>query len=183
MTRRRQEGITLLECLIYVACLSLLANVLFPVFMDATRLSVYGNAAADRLRSVTEFREVFTQTVHEATQVVDVAGIYRTGSDQIVLGLTPDMNGAKRYAVIGAVPNEPKLQCLNLFEENGALVLERCRLFALHTTSVNVIHVQTPGNLSQITFDISLLNAAGKKDKPPVPYRFESVMRASKGVQ
>ena len=183
MTRRRQEGVTLLECLMYVACLSLVANALFPIFMDATRLSAYGNAAADRLRITGEFREVFTQTVHEATRVVDGAGIYQTGSDQIVLGLTSDDTGAKRYAVIGAVPDAPKLQCLHLREENGALVVERCRVFALHTVSVNVAHTQTPGNFSQITFDIRLLNAAGKKDKPPVPYRFESVMRASEGVQ
>ena len=183
MTRRGKEGMILIECLMYVVCLSLVANVLFSVFLDATRLSVYGNTMSERLRTISEFREVFTRTVHEATQVVDVAGIYRTANDQIVLGLSPDETGAKRYAVMGVFPEASNLQCLHFREENGALVLERCQVFALPSASVTITHTQTPGGLPQITFDVNLVNAAGKTNKPPIPYRFEGVMRASGGVQ
>lgn len=179
MTRRRSEGMTLLECLMYVACLSIAANVLIPAFTDATRLSAYGNAAAERLGVVSDFRANLTRTVHEATRVIESAGIYFTGNDQLVLELPPDDSGMKQYAVVGKVPEAPKLQCLRLHEENGVLVPDQCLVYPLQTTELQFTHVRTLEGVTLVTLNLRVMNIAGKKDKPPVLYRFDSATRTA----
>jgi hypothetical protein len=174
----RQEGITLIECLVYVVVLMTLGNIIASTYIDTSRLAAYCGTAIVRQRTLNEFCETFIRTVHESTGTIDSVGPYRTDDTQLVLALSPADDDVKRFAVLGPVPDKAGLQRLNFREENGVPVLESCRLFRLPLAGVNIAYTKEENNAcAHVTLDALVLNAAGDKRRPPVPYRFEGVTR------
>lgn len=176
--KRSTLGATLIECLVYVACLTAFGNILASIYIDTTRLSVHGENTIERLRQLGEFRELFSKTVRESSGVVQSVGPYQTGGEQVVLALAPaEDTGARRYAVFALLPNKAGIQCLYLREEDGKPVVEFCRLYYMAVDGLRITCSTGAGTgRTHISLETGIYGASGKK-RPPQLYRFDGVSR------
>lgn len=181
-TRPHEQGTTLFECLVYVALITVLINLLISTHVSATRLSLSSTAALDRLASVTEAGEAFSESIRQARGVVESVGAYHTGPSQAVLSLPPDpADGAPRYVVLGHSPEANRLWRMAVVQRDGAFETESYSKCALPVTGLRIDYGGAPTSARLLTIDIETPNAANRKDREAVVYRFMAALRAVPG--
>ena len=181
--RRRisnDAGMSLLETLGYVAVLAVLVNLTLTLFIGASRLSILGTTALDRLRMVEDVREGFSETVREARRVVSGVGAYETGPGQLVLELPPDASDgdARRYAVLGHITSALCLGRLEVVERGGVCEASSYSTYALPIAGVRFEYdSEHLERVRLVTLQLDAQNAA--KTKAPATYRFQASLRGS----
>jgi len=172
---------SLIEMLGYVAVLAVLVNLTLTLFIGASRLSVLGTAALDRLRMVEDLREGFTETVREARRVAPGVGAYRTGPGQLVVELPPLETTdapARRYAILGHITSSLCLGRLELVERDGAFETVSYSTYALPLAGIRFEHdADHLDSVRLVTLHIDAKNAA--KTNESVAYRIQASLRAS----
>lgn len=179
-TRGREQGMSLFECLVYVVLLTVLINVVVSAHVSATRLSLASVAALDRLSCVANAGEALCDTVREARGVVESVGAYRTGPSQVVLSLPADpVDGAPRYVVLGHSPEANRLWRMEVAQRQGAFETVSYSKCALAATGLRIDYGGAPPNARLVTFEIETPNAANRKDREAVVYRFMAALRTA----
>jgi hypothetical protein len=173
-------GMLLLECLMYVAILAIVVNLVASVFVSATRLSAVGTAALDRVNAVDDVREAFTRAVREAEAVVPGAGAFATGPNQLVLRmpLGAHKDAHARYVVLGCIDPAPGFKSLEITEKNGQYAPEAYTVCSLPVQSLRFDYGAGPPERARlISLDVVAANA--RKDKDPTTYRLTGALRST----
>ena len=180
-------GMVLIEALAYVAILAIVVNVTMSVFVSASRLSLLGTTALDRLTMVEHIREGYARTVREAQGVVSVVGAYRTGGDRLVLEMprSPEHADARRYVVFGFITSTSCLGRLEIIEKDGQYSAAAYSTYALPVSALRFGYdTPDPEQARLMSLEVDVLDARTKaylrkgpslpklKTKAPVTYRF-----------
>jgi len=181
--RSNDAGMSLLEMMGYMAVLAVLVNLTLTLFIGASRLSVLGTTALDRLRTVEDVREGFTETVREARRVVPGVGVYKTGPGQLVLELPREASDGdtRRYAVLGHITSALCLGRIEVLERGGVCEADSYSTYALPIAGVRFEYdSEHLERVRLVTLQLDAQNAA--KTKAPATYRFQASLRASSSV-
>jgi len=175
--RQRRAGMTLIECLVYVAIFCVVVNLCVSVFLGMSRLSAMQTTALDRMREVEEVREVFSRAVRASYGVVAGVGAYKTGPDQLVLEMPSDPAAAKanHYTILGKLGKESRLARLELVANDGKYTSDSYVTYALPIDALRFQY--DPGQPRVVQCEVDVPNAAKKKNKPPVTYHFLASLR------
>ena len=172
-------GMSLLECLAYIAIFAMIVNLSMSAFVSASRLSAFGSASLERLAITDDLRDAVSSVVREARAVVAGVGAYHTGEDTLVVEL-PSLPGqpmARRYAVIGCVTSKDRLARMEMTETDGKYEITWCSTYSLPIAAVRFSY-DTPDPLRARLISIETDAVNTHKGKPPVPYRFQAALRS-----
>ncbi|HNR34103.1 MAG TPA: hypothetical protein PKO36_02915 [Candidatus Hydrogenedentes bacterium] len=173
---RGNAGMTLLECLAYMAIFAVIVNVSMSTFVSATQLSTMGTRGLDRLNMADEFRDGIARLIREAGSVAEGVGAYRTGPDTLVLAM-PAQSGTRRYTVLGLVGPQNRFSRMDVSETDGVYEVTHFSHYALPVAAVRFgFDNADPLKARLIAVDASLVNT--HRGKPPVPYRFSAALRS-----
>jgi hypothetical protein len=181
---RPDAGMLLLETMVYIGVLAVILNVALSIFISASRLSLMGTTALDRLCMVEEVRQVFSRGAHEAQAVAPGIGAYKTGPDQVVFELPSDhaAEGERRYVVFGRIISPARLSRMEIVEKDGQFSLAACSTYALPVSALQFgFPGDDPGRARLVSVELDVPNAGKTKPKPPVTYRFLAALRGRVG--
>ena len=178
---RRSEGMSLLECLGYVAVLAVVINLGASVFINASQLSALTTLSLDRLRAVDEVREAFVRTVHGSQGITDEIGTYRTDSQHIVLTCPPDpdSDGWRRYVVFGEI-TQAGLGRLEILAKGGELKVEAYTTYSLPVSAATFQADKNGLVTAQLDVPPASRTVSTKNPSPrqPVTYQFAAALRS-----
>lgn len=173
---KANSGMSLIECLAYVALFTIIINVSMSTFISATQLSTMGSRGLDRLNMADELRDSVVRLIREAGNVADGAGMYRTGPDTLVLAM-PALSGTHRYTVLGLVGPKNRFSRIEVSETDGAYEVTHFSHYALPVAAVRFgFDDADPLKARLVSVDASLVNT--HRGKPPIPYRFCASLRS-----
>ncbi len=179
-SRTSTAGMTLLECLGYIAVFSVVINLGLSIFVSSTRLATLTTVALDRLNAVEDVREAFSRTVHEGAEVVSGIESYATGAEQLVLTYppTPESDGWRRYVVFGRITSSAGLGRLDILEKNGTSKVDSLVNYALPVKTIEFKYdTERPTKARLITLEVDVPMSTSKDPRPPRMYRFASALR------
>ncbi|MDQ1256994.1 MAG: hypothetical protein QG656_1595 [Candidatus Hydrogenedentes bacterium] len=175
--QKRTAGYSLLECLAYVAVLSVVINLAAGTFASSLRLSRLGTEAAARVDACEDIRRDFTDAVRGATGVAPSAGPYTTGADCIVLAL-PARDGANRYAILGQLMDDGQFYCVRAVEREGGLGVEHRTAYHRAFDAIRFA-CDSPDTAQTRSVTLELEPELPKRGDAPRPvYRFIAALRA-----
>ncbi len=175
MDTRSHAGTTLLECLAYIAVFCVVVNLCVSAFVSTARLSAFQTTALDRMREVEDVREAFTRAVRSACAVAPGVGAYTSGANQLVLEMPSSDAAVKRYTVFGMFGAKSRLARLDIVSKDGELDASAYVTYAL---PVKALRFECDsGHARSVQCELDVPNAAKKKTKPPVTYRFLAAFR------
>jgi hypothetical protein len=179
---RYTGGMSLLECLAYVAILAVVINLSMSAFVSASRLSSTATAGLNRLAVTDDLREGISRALREARGVAAGVGSYRTGQDTLVveLPLLPDKPIAHRYAVLGRIISKNRLTHMEVAEIDGSYTITWCSTYVLPVSAIRFGYDNAdPLRARLISIEMDVDNV--HKGKPPVSYRFSAALRSRAG--
>ncbi len=177
--RAANAGMSLIECLAYVAIFAVIVNLSMSTFMSATQLSSMGTRGLDRLNMTDELRDGVAQVLREARTVVAGVGAYHTGPDTLVLDMPPrtDAPDARRYVVLGRLGPDNRLARIEVAEKDGVYTTTWFSHYALPVAAVRFGYDNAdPLCARLIAVEADVVNT--HKGKAPVPYRFSAALRS-----
>ena len=172
-------GMSLLECLAYVAIFAVVINLSMSAFVSASRLSSTATAGLNRLAVTDDLREGISRALREARGVAAGVGSYRTGQDTLVveLPLLPDKPIAHRYAVLGRIISKNRLTHMEVAEIDGSYTITWCSTYALPVSAIRFGYDNAdPLRARLISIEMDVDNV--HKGKPPVSHRFSAALRS-----
>lgn len=182
--RVSKAGMTLLECLMYVAIMGVVINISISLFRSSTRISAHGVAVLDRLNSGEEVRTAFLRTVHEAARVADGVAGYKTGGDRIVFEMppAPEKPDERHYVVFGCVASKERVGRLNVSVKNGEAAAGDYISYALPVKTVNFEWASgEPAAARLVTARIQTKMTGARKDREPIIHTFSGALRCVPG--
>lgn len=174
-----RAGMTLLECLVYIACFTIIVNISMTTFVSASRFCSVGMAGLDRLAMSDDMREGVAGTLRQARRVVAGVGAYHTGAETLVVELPPwpQSPAATRYAVLCHIPEKKRMARLLVVEKDGQYTVTAYSTYALPVASLQFRYNNAdPLRARLVSVDVETVNI--RKGRPPVPYGFSVALRS-----
>lgn len=172
-------GMTLFECLTYIAIFTVLINVSASTFISTTQLASIGTRGLDRLNMTDELRDDVSRLLREARAVTSGAGAYHTGPDTLVLEMPspPDSANTHRYTVLGGFGPKNRLARIDVSEKDGVHTVTWFSHYALPVASVKFAYDNAdPLQARLINVEANVVNT--HKGRSPIPYRFSAALRS-----
>lgn len=187
MNRKRQpgqghgaDGMSLLECLAYIAIVTMVMNVAAKSFVSSMRLSALGKQVVNNLDLSETIRRDFTETVRTASGVCPQIGDYHTGEQQLILRLPPRPDdGAQRYAVLGRLTDEPRLYNIILSDDgSGKPEIATTRVYRRDFAAIRFAYDKADVAAARlITLRVGPLRRSGRGNRPAVVHTFSAALR------
>jgi len=180
MNRRTTAGMSLFECLVYVAILGVVINLSMSIFMSSSRMSTLATVALDRVNMTEDVRHAFTRAVHEAEGVASEAGSYKTGPEQLVLAYppTPESDGWRRYVVFGRIAPSAGLGRLDILEKAGEVVIDGLVKYPLPVSKLDLSYdADSPDAARLVTLQVDVQMGSSRDVRPPKTHRFAASLR------
>lgn len=152
----RNDGMTLLEMLAYIAGLAVFINVCAVAFIQGNRLMQVGETALLRMNAASEIQRDFTRAVREAVAVDVERSGFVSGDAQVILRMPQDPSEPDGPPFVLFGHAEDGTLFMNRYVvRNGVLELERSKRFAVPFESAALTYDRSPGQGTR-TVNLSL---------------------------
>ncbi len=141
----RNEGMTLLETLAYIAGLAIFINICAVAFIQGNRLMQVGETALLRMNAASEIQRDFTQAVREAVSVDAERSGFVSNSAQVVLRMPSNPNDPNTLSFVLFGNSENGSLFMNRYIlRDGALELDRSKLYPVPYESAEITYDRSP---------------------------------------
>lgn len=142
----RNDGMTLLEMLAYIAGLAIFINICAVAFIQGNRLMQVGETALLRMNAASEIQRDFTQAVREAVSVDAERSGFVSNSAQVVLRMPSDPDDPGVIPFVLFATSEDGFPYMNRYVmRNGALEVDRSKRYAVPYETATFTYDRPPG--------------------------------------
>ncbi len=161
-----RQGMSLFECLVCLAILTILLNVVMSIFDSGTRLSSLAIEGLDRMDGALTLQQGFTETVREAEGVTEEIGSFHSGADMVVFRM-PSAGSVRRYAILGRLSQGDGLCRMDLAVSDAGIETTSFIRYPLPLASYRFsLDADKAAQARLVTFDFAIKRAPDEHARP-----------------